>query len=230
VFDQHDGLRERITQDGDLRRFVNVYVNDEDVRYLGSLETEVRLANLLPILVWIVAIMVVDLMPVPMAMSFDFSLSFPLELSVALLYPRDAGEDLPDDAGEPPCDEFGYVDTVAEFGGWASFGSEEMAAVSNQYAAMPSLHFGYSLIVGVTLVAYARRPAVRIAGALYPPFMLFDIVATGNHFLFDAAMGGLVVLAAWVVARALVPSQGVRVAAPRDARQRAVSRAFVRAA
>ena len=31
--------------------------------------------------------MVVDLMPVPMAMSFDFSLSFPLELSVALLYP-----------------------------------------------------------------------------------------------------------------------------------------------
>jgi diguanylate cyclase (GGDEF)-like protein len=41
----------------------------------------------LPILVWIVAIMIVDLMPVPMAMSFDFSLSFPLELSVALLYP-----------------------------------------------------------------------------------------------------------------------------------------------
>jgi diguanylate cyclase (GGDEF)-like protein len=44
-------------------------------------------SNLLPIIVWIVAIMVVDLMPVPMAMSFDFSLSFPLELSVALLYP-----------------------------------------------------------------------------------------------------------------------------------------------
>jgi diguanylate cyclase (GGDEF)-like protein len=43
--------------------------------------------NVLPILVWIVAIMVVDLMPVPMAASFDFSLSFPLELSVAILYP-----------------------------------------------------------------------------------------------------------------------------------------------
>jgi diguanylate cyclase (GGDEF)-like protein len=39
------------------------------------------------ILVWIAAIAIVDLMPVPMAMSFDFSLSFPLELSVALLYP-----------------------------------------------------------------------------------------------------------------------------------------------
>ena len=39
------------------------------------------------ILVWIAAIMIVDLMPVPMASSFDFSLSFPLELSVAILYP-----------------------------------------------------------------------------------------------------------------------------------------------
>ena len=40
VFDAHGGLRERITQDGDLRRFVNVYVNDEDVRFTGGLETK----------------------------------------------------------------------------------------------------------------------------------------------------------------------------------------------
>ena len=37
----HPGIKERITQDGDLRRFVNVYVNDEDVRFTGSLETPV---------------------------------------------------------------------------------------------------------------------------------------------------------------------------------------------
>ena len=41
VFDQHDGLRDRITQDGDLRRFVNVYVSGEDIRFLDGLETEV---------------------------------------------------------------------------------------------------------------------------------------------------------------------------------------------
>ncbi len=41
VFDQHDGLRERITQDGDLRRFVNVYVSGEDIRFTDGLETEV---------------------------------------------------------------------------------------------------------------------------------------------------------------------------------------------
>jgi sulfur-carrier protein len=40
VFDQHDGLRERITQDGDLRRFVNVYVSGEDIRFQDGLDTE----------------------------------------------------------------------------------------------------------------------------------------------------------------------------------------------
>src|SRR6266436_8886659 len=39
VFDQHDGLRERITQDGDLRRFVNVYVSGEDIRFQDGLDT-----------------------------------------------------------------------------------------------------------------------------------------------------------------------------------------------
>jgi sulfur-carrier protein len=39
VFDQHEGLRERITQDGGLRRFVNVYVSGEDIRFREGLET-----------------------------------------------------------------------------------------------------------------------------------------------------------------------------------------------
>jgi len=41
VFKRHDGLRERITQDGDLRRFVNVYVSGEDIRFQQGLETEI---------------------------------------------------------------------------------------------------------------------------------------------------------------------------------------------
>jgi molybdopterin synthase sulfur carrier subunit len=39
VFDAHDGLRERITEDGTLRRFVNVYVSGEDIRFRDGLET-----------------------------------------------------------------------------------------------------------------------------------------------------------------------------------------------
>lgn len=42
VFDQHDGLRERITQDGDLRRFVNVYVSGEDIRFQQGLQTKIE--------------------------------------------------------------------------------------------------------------------------------------------------------------------------------------------
>ena len=41
VFAQHDGLRDRITQDGDLRRFVNVYVSGEDIRFQDGLETTI---------------------------------------------------------------------------------------------------------------------------------------------------------------------------------------------
>lgn len=41
VFDAHDGLRDRITQDGDLRRFVNVYVSGEDIRFQQGLETSI---------------------------------------------------------------------------------------------------------------------------------------------------------------------------------------------
>jgi MoaD family protein len=41
VFEQHDGLRDRITQDGDLRRFVNVYVSGEDIRFQEGLETPI---------------------------------------------------------------------------------------------------------------------------------------------------------------------------------------------
>jgi molybdopterin synthase sulfur carrier subunit len=40
VFDEHDDLRERITEDGGLRRFVNVYVSGEDIRFRDGLETE----------------------------------------------------------------------------------------------------------------------------------------------------------------------------------------------
>lgn len=39
---RHPGLKDRLIQDGDLRRFVNVYVNDEDVRFLGGLEATVK--------------------------------------------------------------------------------------------------------------------------------------------------------------------------------------------
>jgi len=88
----------------------------------------------------------------------------------------------------------GMLDTITS-GGGVRLDSSLTTSFYNPLAAVPSLHFGYALIVGGVLFAYSRRRWVRVLGAAYPAFMLFDIVATGNHFLFDAATGGLVVIA-----------------------------------
>jgi hypothetical protein len=105
--------------------------------------------------------------------------------------------------GDPPCDEFGYVDTVAEYGGWASFGSEEMAAVSNQYAAMPSMHIGWSTWCALVLAPLIRRRWLRALVIAYPIVTLFDIMVTGNHYWIDGP-GGLVFLGVgYVIARIL---------------------------
>jgi sulfur-carrier protein len=42
LYERYDGLRDRIAEDGDLRRFVNVYVDGEDIRFLDGLETQVE--------------------------------------------------------------------------------------------------------------------------------------------------------------------------------------------
>ena len=42
VFDAHGDLRERITEDGDLRRFVNIYVSGEDIRFQDGLQTQIN--------------------------------------------------------------------------------------------------------------------------------------------------------------------------------------------
>jgi PAP2 superfamily len=108
---------------------------------------------------------------------------------------------LPDEAGDPPCDRYGYVDTVAVFGGWASFGSDEMAAVSNQYAAMPSMHIGWSTWCALVLAPLIRRRWLRALVIAYPVLTLFDIIVTANHYWLDG-VGGLVCLGAgYLVAR-----------------------------
>jgi hypothetical protein len=74
-----------------------------------------------------------------------------------------------------------------------------ISSLYNPYAAVPSMHIGYAVIVGTAVVRYARSRWLRIAGVLYPLFVLLVIVATGNHFFFDAAMGAVVAGAAAVV-------------------------------
>lgn len=108
-----------------------------------------------------------------------------------------------DPAAPPRLANMGFADAVSDKAG-INLSSDLLGALSNPIAAVPSLHFGYALLVGAGLVALASHRALRVAGALYPLGMLYVIVATGNHFFVDAALGGLVVVAGWLVARALV--------------------------
>ena len=94
----------------------------------------------------------------------------------------------------------GIVDTVS--GGHVDLNRGLVSSLYNPYAALPSMHIGYALIVAAGLLRHGRRLHVRAIGALYPPFVLLVIVATGNHFFLDAAAGALVAgLAAALAAR-----------------------------
>ncbi|MFI1091208.1 phosphatase PAP2 family protein [Streptomyces sp. NPDC020917] len=85
----------------------------------------------------------------------------------------------------------GFIDTVAVHHTWGSLSQGSLSHVSNQYAAMPSMHIGWSLWCGITVVTLARPLWARIMGALYPLFTLSVIISTGNHFWLDAVGGAL---------------------------------------
>jgi len=89
-------------------------------------------------------------------------------------------------------DSYGFVDTLRVYGGLWSFQSGPVAQVSNQYAAMPSLHFAWSAWSTLVLYPMLRRPWSRTLILLYPAATMFAIVVTANHFWLDAAGGALV--------------------------------------
>ncbi len=128
----------------------------------------------------------------------------PGEFGGCQLYAPDAAHAAPPGAlSAPGCDEFGYVDTIARYGGWISFGNEGMKDVSNQYAAMPSMHIGWATWSAVVLFPLVRRRWARGLVALHPILTLVGIVLTANHYWIDG-LGGLVCLATgYGLARAL---------------------------
>jgi hypothetical protein len=103
----------------------------------------------------------------------------------------------------PPRMLHGYIDTVVVFHTWGSWGSSGVDAASNQFAAMPSLHIGWSLWCAVVLVKLSTRTWVRIAGALYPVVTCLVIMATANHYILDAAGGVVALMLGFAIQRLL---------------------------
>ena len=95
--------------------------------------------------------------------------------------------------------EYGFVDAIQDYGP-AWYGGRDMvkAIYFNVYAAMPSLHFGWTVLFGI-LYFRTGRPWLRVIGVLYPVMTLFAITLTGNHFVMDAAGGIAVVLAPYLL-------------------------------
>jgi hypothetical protein len=101
--------------------------------------------------------------------------------------------------------EWGFFDAVSDFTG-AKSNSVTADALFNPYAAVPSMHVAFALMIGLPLSRLVRWRALRIFWALYPLVITFVIVVTGNHFLADAFLGALTAgisgYSAWWLARA----------------------------
>ncbi|MGI9613113.1 MAG: phosphatase PAP2 family protein [Acidimicrobiales bacterium] len=84
------------------------------------------------------------------------------------------------------------VDTIAEIGGLWTFNSGAMESVSNQYAAVPSLHIAWSLwCTAVVVSRWPRRRGRVVAAVSYPLVTLLAVLVTANHYWLDAVFGAL---------------------------------------
>jgi hypothetical protein len=88
--------------------------------------------------------------------------------------------------------EWGFVDTVGDVTGvHVNAHSASLNALTNLYAAVPSMHVAFALMIGWTLARLVRWRVARVLWVLYPFLMAFVIIVTANHFIVDALLGAL---------------------------------------
>ncbi|MEA2270188.1 MAG: hypothetical protein QOD55_2269 [Solirubrobacteraceae bacterium] len=96
--------------------------------------------------------------------------------------------------------EWGFFDSVSEMVG-VTHDSVAVNALFNPYAAVPSMHVAFALMIAVPIARLARHRVTRVAWSLYPLLVTFVIVATANHFFIDAFLGALTAACgAWAAA------------------------------
>jgi hypothetical protein len=95
--------------------------------------------------------------------------------------------------------DLGFVDTV--FGGNTAITYAQPSLLLNEYAAIPSFHFGWIALASAAMWINSRSYWVRIVAVLLSLVMTWAIIASANHFWVDMALGGLVVAISWGIAR-----------------------------
>jgi hypothetical protein len=114
----------------------------------------------------------------------------------------------------------GFIDTMAAFSdvGWwgqAASAPRGMEALSNQYAALPSLHVGWAVWVALCLSRHSNRRLVRRWVWIYPALMTVVVMATANHYLIDALAGAACAcLGDWLAGR--FPAERDRSSGPKQ--------------
>ncbi|MFF2507030.1 bifunctional glycosyltransferase 87/phosphatase PAP2 family protein [Streptomyces sp. NPDC058067] len=93
----------------------------------------------------------------------------------------------------------GFIDTVHGVQDFSKPDYGSLTALTNQYAAMPSLHFGWALWCGLVVAALAPKRWMKALGLLHPLFTVSAIIATANHWVLDAVGGATVVGAGFAV-------------------------------
>jgi hypothetical protein len=96
----------------------------------------------------------------------------------------------------------GLADTMALYDR-VGYNAQEVSAFVNPYAAVPSLHFGWSLLLGLATAVVARHWALRFLGILWPVAMFFAVVLTGNHFILDPVAGAIIAFAGFGIGYAI---------------------------
>jgi len=96
-----------------------------------------------------------------------------------------------------------FVDTLKMVGGLWNFNSGPIEGVSNQYAAMPSLHTAWALWSALAAMSVIRPLWSKVLVALYPIATVFAIVVTANHYFADALAGVLIVAVSLPTAKKL---------------------------
>jgi PAP2 superfamily len=102
--------------------------------------------------------------------------------------------------------EWGFTDSISQFllGGIGHIDNGPGKAFLNFYAAVPSMHVCFAIIVGWSMARLVHARPAKVAWALYPFYITFVVVVTGNHYLTDAFLGGLTAGASAVVAKRLL--------------------------
>jgi hypothetical protein len=91
----------------------------------------------------------------------------------------------------------GLVDTITQHEG--GYRSVLPPSLVNEYAAMPSFHAGWNLMLGIALFRASRNLAVRAFAVAMPLSMAFATIATANHFVIDVLVGGAIVAIAFAI-------------------------------